>query len=84
MDILPGLKSGASTSLTSLRPLGIEPNGRRSRCIPPLEKEGFSEQAPWIKSTLTIQCTHTSQGWLVNDQGPVKVLPNQTAYNVEI
>ena len=48
VDILPGLKSGASTSLTSLRPLGIEPNGRRSRCIPPLEKEGFSERAPLI------------------------------------
>ena len=50
VDILPGLKSGASPSLTSLRPLGIEPNGRRSRCIPPLEKEGFSERAPLIKN----------------------------------
>ena len=50
VDILPSLKSGASPSLTSLRPLGIEPNGRRSHWSPPLEKGGFSKQAPWIKA----------------------------------
>ena len=46
VDILPGLKSGASTSLTSLRPLGIEPNGRRSRCIPPLKRRVFANGLP--------------------------------------
>ena len=46
VDILPGLKSGASTSLTSLRPLGIEPNGRRSRCIPPLKRRVLANGLP--------------------------------------
>ena len=38
VDILPGLKSGASPSLTSLRPRAPGPIGRRSRCIPPLKR----------------------------------------------
>ena len=46
VDILPGLKSGASPSLTSLRPLGIEPNGRRSRCIPPLKRRVLANGLP--------------------------------------
>ena len=46
VDILPGLKSGASTSLTSLRPLGIEPNGRRSRWFPPLKRRVLANRLP--------------------------------------